>query len=539
MTALYTNSFNVANQTGLAPDFTVGGGGSSSLNIASNQAVIPSAGVVAISVNTSVVYPTGHYAKCTVGTTVSTTQDEGVGPMVCASTSAQTGYFLQAGGDFRLYKVVAGAFTQLGSTLASQAVAGDALETRHSGTTITVLRNGTAICGTPLTDSSIASGSAGLFASSTGSLVNVDNFEGGDFSVPSAADTRINNQFAPPVLGPRGLPGPFAQSLFRQLRPGILPSAALAGAAALTFGQTGALTGAGALSGTAALTIGQTGALTTAGALAGTAALVFGQSGTLLQPGLAGTAAMVLGASGTLAGAGALAGVSAITVSQTAALAAAGALAGSSALVIAQTAALGASGALAGTSALTFGASGTASQPAGALSGTASLTFSQAGTLTGFAALIGSCQIVISQSGTLINANTAGQISGTASLTFAASGTLTGLGVARPQVQLRGSDYGMHREIHEDRYPDFEQDPDTTLDYPFGWAPDLEGDTIATSIFLLPDGMTQVSASQTDTTTVVFLSGPIRGRLHRCTNRITTVGGRTFDKTIRILGRQQ
>lgn len=86
--------------------------------------------------------------------------------------------------------------------------------------------------------------------------------------------------------------------------------------------------------------------------------------------------------------------------------------------------------------------------------------------------------------------------------------------------------------------PDFEQDPDTTLDYPFAWGPDLEDDTIVTSQFLLPDGMTQVSASNTDTTTVVFLSGPQCGRIYRCTNRITTAGGRTMDKTIRILGRQ-
>lgn len=129
----------------------------------------------------------------------------------------------------------------------------------------------------------------------------------------------------------------------------------------------------------------------------------------------------------------------------------------------------------------------------------------------------------------------------TASLTGQACALMAGsiapfvVSVPAP-VQLRGCDYGMS---HPERYPDFEQDPDSTVDYPFAWAPDLEGDTIVTSLFLLPDGMTQVSASQTATTTVVFLSNAIPRRICRCTNRITTVGGRSMDKTIRILGRQQ
>lgn len=94
------------------------------------------------------------------------------------------------------------------------------------------------------------------------------------------------------------------------------------------------------------------------------------------------------------------------------------------------------------------------------------------------------------------------------------------------------SDYGLGCTYGT---PDFTKDPDSTEDYPFFWAPELDGDTISTSTFLLPDGLTEVSTSNTTTTTTIFLSGGDSGRTYRVTNRVTTAGGRTWDKTIRIL----
>jgi hypothetical protein len=82
--------------------------------------------------------------------------------------------------------------------------------------------------------------------------------------------------------------------------------------------------------------------------------------------------------------------------------------------------------------------------------------------------------------------------------------------------------------------PDYEQDPDSILDYEYSWAGMLSGDTIATSQFLLPDGMTEESSSNTDTTATIFVGGGSCGSTYRVTNRITTAGGRTLDKTIRI-----
>lgn len=99
------------------------------------------------------------------------------------------------------------------------------------------------------------------------------------------------------------------------------------------------------------------------------------------------------------------------------------------------------------------------------------------------------------------------------------------------------SDYG--DDVSDSCPPDFIKDPDSTEDYAFYWVMDLDGDTISTSTFLLPDGLTEVSSTNDDTKTQIFVSGGTSGQTYRITNRIVTSGGRTFDKTIRILIRER
>jgi len=79
--------------------------------------------------------------------------------------------------------------------------------------------------------------------------------------------------------------------------------------------------------------------------------------------------------------------------------------------------------------------------------------------------------------------------------------------------------------------PDFVKDPDSTEDYPFNWAPELDGDTISTVSWSLPDGLTQVSTSNTTTVATIFVSGGSEGQFYRIRCRITTAGGRTWDRT--------
>jgi hypothetical protein len=85
--------------------------------------------------------------------------------------------------------------------------------------------------------------------------------------------------------------------------------------------------------------------------------------------------------------------------------------------------------------------------------------------------------------------------------------------------------------------PDFSIDPEATEDFVFALGADLDGDTIASADFLLPDGLTEVSSSNTTTTATIFVSGAQLGRTYRITCRYTTAGGRTRDKTIYVIGR--
>src|SRR5690349_25120990 len=95
------------------------------------------------------------------------------------------------------------------------------------------------------------------------------------------------------------------------------------------------------------------------------------------------------------------------------------------------------------------------------------------------------------------------------------------------------TDYGSCAQLRVQ--PDFTKDPDETLDFPINWKPELNGDMITMSQFILPDGLNLVSQSNTTNTSTVFVSGGTSGLIYRITNRITTIGGRTRDRTINIL----
>lgn len=129
--------------------------------------------------------PDDQYAKVTLVTLTATT-DEGPGPAVRWSAAAQTGYFVQCNTtEIRLYKVVAGSFTQLG-TNGPAAALNDVIELDVQGASLTVKQNGSSII--TATDSAIASGQFGIWIVSTAAASNVglDDWEGGDFGVDRA-----------------------------------------------------------------------------------------------------------------------------------------------------------------------------------------------------------------------------------------------------------------------------------------------------------------------------------------------------------------
>lgn len=78
------------------------------------------------------------------------------------------------------------------------------------------------------------------------------------------------------------------------------------------------------------------------------------------------------------------------------------------------------------------------------------------------------------------------------------------------------------------------KDPDAVKDYGVNWLAWLGSDTIATSVWSVPAGITEVSESETTTASTIWLSGGSAGEDYELVNRITTAGGRTEDRTIVI-----
>lgn len=92
----------------------------------------------------------------------------------------------------------------------------------------------------------------------------------------------------------------------------------------------------------------------------------------------------------------------------------------------------------------------------------------------------------------------------------------------------------------------FTKDPDASLIYTFDWANNgpndgsldddgwLQGAIINSYSFVVPAGLTNFIDSNTDTTTSVKLSGGRHGKDYIVTSRITTSGGETEDRSIKI-----
>ena len=82
-----------------------------------------------------------------------------------------------------------------------------------------------------------------------------------------------------------------------------------------------------------------------------------------------------------------------------------------------------------------------------------------------------------------------------------------------------------------------DKDPDDVLDYEIDWSTWLTasgGDTISSSTWTVPTGITKTTDSHTTTTTTIWLSGGTAGTTYTLTNEIVTAGGRTKDQSVRV-----
>ena len=92
----------------------------------------------------------------------------------------------------------------------------------------------------------------------------------------------------------------------------------------------------------------------------------------------------------------------------------------------------------------------------------------------------------------------------------------------------------------------FVKDPNAILDYQINWATWLGSDTINTSTWTVPTGITAGNGSNgapapsnTTTTATVWLIGGTAGVEYTLVNRITTVAGRTMDHSIVVIVRER
>lgn len=86
-----------------------------------------------------------------------------------------------------------------------------------------------------------------------------------------------------------------------------------------------------------------------------------------------------------------------------------------------------------------------------------------------------------------------------------------------------------------------DKDPDEVLDFSLDWSKRLNGDTITTSTWIVPSGITKDSDSigSPADTTIIWLSGGADNTTYELTNRIETAGGRTMDQTVRLRVRER
>lgn len=79
---------------------------------------------------------------------------------------------------------------------------------------------------------------------------------------------------------------------------------------------------------------------------------------------------------------------------------------------------------------------------------------------------------------------------------------------------------------------DARKDPDATLDYIWDWTAWLaENETISSVTWIVPDGITEDTTTNDDTTATIWLSGGTAQTTYPVTCRITTNQGRTDDRT--------
>jgi hypothetical protein len=133
------------------------------------------------SVWTGISWPNDQYSEITIGGIGASAN---IAPLVRGSASVQSYYFAAVIGlgstDIVLEKFVAGTPTLIAFTPAT-VNSGDVIRLEVQGTSLTVKQNGVVVLG-PVTDSDVASGSAGIRSTTSVQFATASLWAGGNFS---------------------------------------------------------------------------------------------------------------------------------------------------------------------------------------------------------------------------------------------------------------------------------------------------------------------------------------------------------------------
>lgn len=80
----------------------------------------------------------------------------------------------------------------------------------------------------------------------------------------------------------------------------------------------------------------------------------------------------------------------------------------------------------------------------------------------------------------------------------------------------------------------FLKDPGDVLDYQFDWSSWLNEDTILSSRWTMPEGITEDSSTNDTTTATIWLSSGTLAEDYEVTNQVVTAGGRTAERSMTI-----
>lgn len=80
----------------------------------------------------------------------------------------------------------------------------------------------------------------------------------------------------------------------------------------------------------------------------------------------------------------------------------------------------------------------------------------------------------------------------------------------------------------------FSKDPNAVLDYTLDWKVWLGDDTIVTSTWTVPGGLTNTGVTFSSTTSTIWLSGGVSGTSYSVYCQITTAAGRTEKRTFKL-----